>query len=304
MKDDEIYCVKCGKALQIVPDYNVLEDEILPNLLSENPKEQSDALSAPESQSRRSFRRLAALLLIVIAVCAIVKLAFSAHTESEAEETPQADAQDALQEDTQEPEVIYEVEPTFSKAGGEHTDDFELTLSAPDGADVYYEKKEINSANAASGLDLSVEPNEDTVLTDEGEAVDAADRESLSGTLYKEPIPITEGKTIVRAQCVNEDGEKGPIIEKIYVVKYPLPDMPKAIPGSGTYHEETYVTISSNVAGGTIYYTWDGSNPTQNSMLYTEPVLIPEGNHVLSIIVINERGLVSDILRCNYVYLP
>ncbi|MBQ7678205.1 MAG: chitobiase/beta-hexosaminidase C-terminal domain-containing protein [Lachnospiraceae bacterium] len=309
LKDDEIYCVKCGKALQVVPDYNVLEDEILPNLLSDHPRVLRDGLDAKKSKDagKRSLKRLAAIFLIVFAVCAVAKLAGPAQTEIEAEEVPP--------EPKEDPELLYKVEPIFSKAGGEYPDDFELSISAPDGAKIIYA---MEGADAASGSGFSeaagqkegsdtmegTNPADDTDPVDGDDAADAAGEEAFKGSVYNEPLKITEGRTIVRAQCVNEDNEKGPVTEKIYVVKYPQPDKPNVLQESGTYHEETYVTIKTNVPGGKIYYTWDGSNPTVYSMLYTEPVLIPEGNHVLSVIVINERNMSSDIARYNYVYIP
>ena len=33
-----VYCKHCGKAAQIVPDYNLLEDDVLPQILEEKEK--------------------------------------------------------------------------------------------------------------------------------------------------------------------------------------------------------------------------------------------------------------------------
>ena len=74
-------------------------------------------------------------------------------------------------------------------------------------------------------------------------------------------------------------------------------------PMQGEFHEPTYVTITAE-EGSSVYYTWDGSVPTASSARYTDPLLIPRGNHVLSILVIDRHGLCSDILRCNYIYMP
>ncbi len=38
-----------------------------------------------------------------------------------------------------------------------------------------------------------------------------------------------------------------------------------------------YLTLGSGIFGGTIYYTLDGNNPTLDSKVYTEPILIEEG---------------------------
>ena len=50
-----------------------------------------------------------------------------------------------------------------------------------------------------------------------------------------------------------------------------------------------------------IYYTWDGSDPDESSSEYTEPVEIPGGNNVLSVIAIDQTtGKCSDIYRNRY----
>ena len=74
-------------------------------------------------------------------------------------------------------------------------------------------------------------------------------------------------------------------------------------PSSGTYHSETLITMTAN-SGERIYYTWDGSTPTSDSEEYIDPIVIPEGNHILSVIVINKHGMSSDVLKMNYQYLP
>ena len=57
-------------------------------------------------------------------------------------------------------------------------------------------------------------------------------------------------------------------------------------------------------AGAKMYYTWDDTVPTANSMEYTKPIPVPEGNNILSVVLIDRHGMVSDILKCNYKYLP
>jgi len=43
---------------------------------------------------------------------------------------------------------------------------------------------------------------------------------------------------------------------------------------AGFYSDSIFVSITSPDAGVTIYYTLDGSEPTQNSMVYAAPVLV------------------------------
>ena len=51
---------------------------------------------------------------------------------------------------------------------------------------------------------------------------------------------------------------------------------PSFSPAGGTYFEPQAVTISCNTQEASIYYTTDGSEPTESSELYTEPLSITE----------------------------
>jgi hypothetical protein len=51
------------------------------------------------------------------------------------------------------------------------------------------------------------------------------------------------------------------------------PEVP-VISGTDTFTGSTQVTISCETVGATIYYTTDGSNPTLNSAVYTEPITL------------------------------
>ena len=119
---------------------------------------------------------------------------------------------------------------------------------------------------------------------------------------YTEPISITDGETRVRAVIINSDGKSGPVSEETYRITYQEPSQPQAAPDGGTYNAETFVTLTAD-ENCKIYYTWDGSDPTSDSAEYTEPIAIPEGNHILSVIAVNQHNMVSRILRLNYVYL-
>ena len=79
--------------------------------------------------------------------------------------------------------------------------------------------------------------------------------------------------------------------------------MPNVMPSGGTYTEPQMITIQMPF-DCTAYYTWDGSDPTEASMKYTGPLEMPQGNQVLSVILVNSVGLKSSVYRVNYVYMP
>lgn len=161
--------------------------------------------------------------------------------------------------------------PVFSKDEGDYDDDIRIKISSPDSFDIYY-------------------------------TTDGTDPSPSNGSIYREPLNAGGGVTTIKACCVDPEGRWGFVAEKTYNITYRIPEMPSASPSSGTYHAPVKVTLTSEE--GNIYYTWDGKVPTENSKLYTGPIEIPEGNNVLSAIVINEHEMASPILRCNYVYMP
>ena len=57
--------------------------------------------------------------------------------------------------------------------------------------------------------------------------------------------------------------------------------------------------------GCVAYYTWDGTEPNVTSTQYTESFAVPEGNHVLSVILIDqETEKISEMYQEIYIYYP
>ena len=79
--------------------------------------------------------------------------------------------------------------------------------------------------------------------------------------------------------------------------------MPQVTPDSGEYLTPQTIHISVP-AGCTAYYTWNGQNPTTASARYSGGISMPEGNNVLSVIVVDAYGNESSIQRVNYIYMP
>jgi hypothetical protein len=90
-------------------------------------------------------------------------------------------------------------------------------------------------------------------------------------------------------------------VELKYVVDYKQPDAPQINPESGTYDSGQMITIDNIADGDTAYYTMDGSSPTAASSKYTGPIAMPEGNTVVSAIIISQHDMTSSVTRRNYV---
>lgn len=126
------------------------------------------------------------------------------------------------------------------------------------------------------------------------------------GAIYKEQISIDKmGEFTLKAVSKNEKGVYSEVLTQKYVIKIMAPSYPSVSPGSGIYTDETYISVQIP-NGCSAYYTWNNTNPTENSTLYVAPIRIPEGrNQVLSVIIIdNNTGLISPIYRGSYDYVP
>ena len=74
-------------------------------------------------------------------------------------------------------------------------------------------------------------------------------------------------------------------------------DMPEFSLEEGTYTEVQQVSLTGN---GKIYYTTDGSEPTTDSTLYSEPILIEDGTVVVKAICVNKKGIPSLVATKTY----
>ncbi|MBR1635863.1 MAG: chitobiase/beta-hexosaminidase C-terminal domain-containing protein [Lachnospiraceae bacterium] len=357
--DGHVYCDSCGAEVQIVPDFNVLEEEVLPSLVSDDAKKRLEPAAQTQGKGRRTGRRRKILTLLSIAAACILLcagVAFYMHSYTRAfhqgqqadaranyaeaaryyetaiqrGETVEAylnmgkdyvrleeydtaeqafekalelaqsqdletvkiykaflklysqsgnvDAEEALYESITDKQLLKSLAkkfvrpPRFSKESGIYEDDVKLKLKSANGDDIYY-------------------------------TLDGTDPSPHNGVLYEKPIILKGGETTVSACCANKEGKWGSVVSRSYTVNYDTPAMPSANPSSGTFQVPTRVTLTSE-DDGTIYYTWGSSTPTKDSARYSGPITVPEGNNVLSAVVINEHDMTSDVLRCNYVYLP
>lgn len=73
---------------------------------------------------------------------------------------------------------------------------------------------------------------------------------------------------------------------------------PKASLLSGTY--TTKQTVDLTAEENTIYYTMDGENPTEKSLVYSGTINLMEGSTTLKAMTVNERGISSDVVAWDY----
>lgn len=92
-----------------------------------------------------------------------------------------------------------------------------------------------------------------------------------SSTLYTAPFTVTESAT-VKAKAYLEGLIPSIVVSAVFSMQLP---MPQFSPDEGYYPIAQMIKISSTVAGAQIRYTLDGSEPDENSALYTSMINIP-----------------------------
>ena len=120
-----------------------------------------------------------------------------------------------------------------------------------------------------------------------------ADPTSAS-TEYTTPIVLTAGTTI-KAIAIN-GGDESDVVSATYTVKATAPTFSVA---AGSYDATQSVELSTTTEGATIYYTTDGSTPTNESTEYTGAISVSATQTIKAIAI--KTGLTnSDVASATY----
>jgi len=372
-----MYCPKCGESIQLVPDYDELEEELLSKVVEDKDKSKDDKFatgvyhetSSSTATSKSSevpykpavkeplvftkkIKTIIFVSVIGIAIlgCLMIIPYMGTHTYDkimnnavDAENQSQyAKAlglyEEAYALDSTSFEAIYglgrmyyrvkdyenaikmldealKTDPTNKKiytylissydAIGDMDSIYALAEDAPN-----EEIQELISAYIMLPPTFSVEPgnydsdvNVQLTCTGDYQIFYTTNGKSpiTSGKLYSKPIALKEGSTTIKAVTQNSSGEYSSIVIGEYNITYPELTMPVVSPTDGIYTEP--VMISIDVPDGCqAYYTWDGTDPSKNGILYTEPFPILSGSSVLSVVIIDENGNISPMYRGDYIY--
>ena len=119
-------------------------------------------------------------------------------------------------------------------------------------------------------------------------------RPTMGSPVYMAPLFLEAGEHTVSAFFVNDYGIESDIVSKTYTVNIPAPNPPEIALYSGEYTEPAMIEVEE-AAGCSVYYTTDGSNPTEASVPYTGPIPLPLGRSVFKFVNISEDGVSSEV---------
>lgn len=156
-------------------------------------------------------------------------------------------------------------------------------------AENYFERainKDSRKAEAYTGL-ANVYLQQDDQDEAENILLSAIDSQPENGELYLAAIQFYQDTDQLDKISALLEGCNDSVLEVVsdYVSESPVFSLDE-----GTYTEVQEVSLSGD---GDIYYTTDGSEPSSSSTLYTEPILLNEGTTIIKAICINENGVPS-----------
>ncbi len=357
LKIDCMYCSVCGQEAQIVPDYSLLEDDFLKELLKEEKEPEKRQKKEPKTPPKKKKKKgpliaaaLGAVILLIILIIVLIN-----HNQNSSYEYQMEQAESCIKDEEYEKAQNYlnravELEEDSVEAwllladvyiAQDETEDaiqvlekvLELEKDSTEAyeklIEVYAGRKEYDeiakiaeNVTDNSIMDLfsdylvtapvpDMEPGEyDDIISLEISSqqgtttyytLDGSDPQQ--GEEYTEPVPLEEGETTIRLISQNELGIYSEETKGVYNIKFQEPDKPEVTPRGGTFSQPQQITVRVP-AGCTAYYTWDGSDPTENSERYTAALEMPEGNNIFSVILIDEHNMCSEVSKYNFVYTP
>jgi tetratricopeptide (TPR) repeat protein len=116
-------------------------------------------------------------------------------------------------------------------------------------------------------------------------------------TQYTTPILLENGDYVIKAYYVIENGIYSNVVTGTYHIEIdelPIPDISVL---SGEYNFPINIEILDDAEN--VYYTTDGSTPTEESKLYTAPIPMPVGNSTFKFIRI-DAGMSSAVEERQY----
>ena len=120
-----------------------------------------------------------------------------------------------------------------------------------------------------------------------------------SSTVYTTPIFLETGTYEVSAFFVNDYGIKSETVTKTYVIELSVPKAPEINAYSGEYTEPSMIEVVVP-EGCRVYYTNDGSEPSNDSIQYTEPISMPLGNSVFKFVSYSKEGVAGEVITRTY----
>lgn len=280
LKKDFLYCEKCGKEIQIVPDFEPeIENSIIETLsaVAEEmapPKDKGVQIKAEtefEEESIKNTRRrvLAFILVSGILLLAVSGVVFARFRYLDQYYTTQIQTAWSLYEQKQYEEAIVYFEKALDAE-----QDSSLLLSY---ADCLYETGRTDQALTYYYSIIESEPDNEKAY-----AHIIAIYEKNED--YKE---INDLLTACGQQSIKTEFQNYMATDPVFSYE------------SGTYNHVIPLKIQT-LASGTAYYSLDGSDPRYGGVEYTSPLFLRYGEYHIRAVYVNDFGFASNVVEAYY----
>ena len=283
-----VFCKKCGEPVQMVPDYNILEDDFLVSLLDEqqNAKQESKTLEEKAVKSEKNtsnrvgkestkkqngfvalWKNKKARGGIIAGIIALVILIVFL--------------------------VLYLTSYDHYVAKGKAADTKEEYTEAL----TYYNRAiKKNDAKAKAKI---LAANDYMKLTEYDKA-----EELLLSVIEKDSDNVAAYKSLIVLYLTTGSYDKLDFLQTqvtnqkiIDLFNDHLVSAPVFSVDGGKYDDDVIIELHAKT--GKIYYTLDGSNPTEGGILYTEPFTLKEGTTTVQA-VCEDGEKVSEVIAKRY----
>lgn len=293
MAEGSLYCELCGEDIHIVPDYEPEVEFNISQTLNhimkdvnegeagrdekENEHQTHDRMPDPVKDKKRRFRILAAVIICLVLLLAAGAVGGVLAYQYHSYEYQLEKAQESFEGQRYEEAITYykraleldnkNVEVSFSLA--------EAYLQKGNKIEYEYLLREIirNSASTQEQLERAY-----------GKLI----------AIYKARGEYETINTILQAS----GNDKIKASYQNYLAN------PPQFNYEGGYYNELIPLKLTACATGSIYYTLDGSEPDEDSMLYTAPMMLENGDHVIKAYFVSDYGVASEVVtRKFHVYV-
>lgn len=281
IEEGHLYCEKCGEDIHMVPDYEPgLEDSLRSSLAEimsevEEEKRMEQELLLEKKRKMKKIRHLIISIIGVCFLCAIfyVLVRYIGHIKYDSYDFQLTKGYECIDNEKVADSLVY-----FERALELNPSDAGLRLQL---ADIYQQ--------------LSMEEAFLAQLREVSTASYATSEHQKSA--YEQLIYYFKSKADYEQvyQLLMECNQPS-IVSNNQVF---LANVPHFSYEEGTYAEIIPLKLTSDVPG-TIYYTTDGTVPDENSSIYTTPIFLETGSHIISAVFINDYHITSEVVTKTY----
>lgn len=277
MKEDSLYCEQCGEDIHIVPDYEPeLDNDIQQTIqnIADDIREGENTEEISNDNGSKNLKKRKLLLIILIVV--LFLLIGTAGTMLY--QYYSIDYQINAARDCMEREL-------YNRAIRHYTRALELDDSNVD------LKVELSEAYFHKNNKMEYEYLLRSIVKDENATEEQV--ESAYGKLiaiYRNRGDYQEINDFLQAS----NNEAVLAAYQSYIAREPEFSV---IEG---YYTSIQPLKLSSFGTGNIYYTLDGSDPDEDSQLYTTPILLEDGDYHIKAYYVNENGIHSNIVEKEY----